>query len=186
MKNPFIIAGVTTTLIFAGAVALSLRQHQPEQSAQHTEQSESSAHASPVSWQVYDKGLSQSQSEKKHTMVQFFATWCGYCRKMDTEVFNQPEVMGEIEQHFVPVRVTESSINKVKYEGQDITERELTLKHGISGYPTFVFLKPNGEVITKLPGYVDAKQMQGILKFIGTGAYEKMDYATFEKQLAAS
>jgi len=127
------------------------------------------AQVSTVAWQKHDPGMAQVKStDKKVVMLQFFATWCGYCRKMDQEVFTNPAVLSELNQYFVPVRVTESSSDPVTYKGETTTEKDLTLKYGVRGFPTIVFVSSEGEELYRIPGYIGPDEMQKILHEIGT------------------
>jgi thioredoxin-related protein len=137
--------------------------------------------AGPVKWRAYNKGLEEAQKKNKPVFVQFYATWCGYCRKMDQETFTDSKVQAQLKK-FVAVRVTESSEDKVTHQGKVMTERELTAAHGVQGFPTLVFMEPDGKVIGKIPGYLGPKEFRGMLKFIETGSYRTMDYEAFSKK----
>lgn len=189
MKDPFKLAlAVTLLLVIAGGALLFRSTDTPVKKAEHLSQEQTEApHATgAVQWQTFDQGLAQAATEKKVVMIEFFATWCGYCKKMDEQVFPDERVQAQLSKYFVPVRVTESSENLVSFEGKQVTEKELTPQFGVTGFPTLVFLSADGEPITKIPGFVEADTLQGVLQFIGTGAYEKMDYPTFQKEHLAS
>lgn len=183
MQNPFKIAlGVTLLVIIAGG-AMVLKGPSGQDSSLMEKSEVQTVHASgDIQWKTYDGGLRQAETENKMVMVEFFATWCGYCKKMDAEVFPDARVQKQLAKYFVPVRVTESSDNKVMFEGQAVTEKALTQQFGVSGFPTLVFLTAKGEPITKIPGFIEADKLHGVLQFIGSSAYEKMDFATFEKK----
>ncbi len=196
MKHPFVMAMAATFAIIVGLAGLtysrSVDDHLSGSSgrpavAKQPPASEAQPDSSgaQVAWQSYDSGMANVKAEDKFAMVEFFATWCGYCRKMDQEVFTNAAVLDEINQYFVPVRVTESSQDPVTFEGQTMTEKELTAKYAVTGFPTIVFLKPNGEAITRIPGYVGPDEMKGILRFIGTKAYESMDYTAYKEKHAS-
>jgi len=177
-KNPLIASLLVFGLLAAGGTALTLLPQIAQESAPAYAKGE-------VSWRVYDKGLKEAKKTGKPVFVQFFATWCGYCRKMDKETFTNSAVQKELSK-FVPVRVTESSENKVAHEGQLVTEKELTSIHGVQGFPTLVFMESNGKVIGKIPGYLGPKEFSGMLKFIETGSYKTMDYEKFSKTVLKS
>lgn len=134
-------------------------------------------------WFPYHLGLEKARRNKKHVFIQFFATWCGYCRKMDKEVFSDRRVRSAIAKYFIPIRITEASQNKVRYQGQWMSEQELLVRHQISGFPTLLYLNPEGKEIGKLPGYIDADDMYGMLMFVGTQSYLKMDYQNFKAKV---
>ena len=90
-------------------------------------------------------GLTLAQAAKKPLMVDFFAQWCGWCKKLDKDVYTDPAV-AELSKEFVCVKVDTD-----KY-GQDAS------KYGVQGLPTIVFLNPDGTVIDKIVGYNPAPE----------------------------
>lgn len=175
MKNTPLLAGVLVFgLLSASAVTFSLLPQWAPQAPAYAE--------GQVNWRVYDKGLKEAKKSGKPVFIQFFATWCGYCRKMDQETFPNAAVQREL-SGFVPIRVTESSEQRVEHEGKLVTEKELTAIHGVQGFPTLVFMEPDGQVIGKIPGYLGPEDFQGMLKFISSRAYKKMDYEKFRKSV---
>lgn len=181
MKDPLRPALITTAVLVVGLAAVSFfpRQQTPAIAPVANHQSDPSG-AQTVAWNAYDKGLNQAQDSKKFVMVQFFATWCGYCKKMDREVLNQQKVQDSLNRYFVPVRVTESSDNRVQYNGNAVTEKELTVLHKVKGFPTMLFLEPDGTMIGEIPGYISAEEMDGMLNFIGSGSYKQMNYESYK------
>lgn len=171
MKPSPLVAGLFVFgLLSVGAVTFSLLPQETTQAPAYAE--------GQVKWRLYDKGLKEAQQSGKPIFVQFFATWCGYCRKMDQETFTNAAVQKELAA-FVPIRVTESSEQQVQYQGKAVTEKELTVLHGVQGFPTLLFMEPDGQIIGKIPGYLGPQDFQSVLKFISSRAYKKMDYEKF-------
>ena len=195
MNNPFKLAlGLTVIAILAG-VGGTILSKQPAvnatastggRSASSQEAHGAESHGSSVAWLPMDKGLEQASAQNKVIMVEFFATWCGYCKKMDAQVFPDARVQTQLAKHFVPVRVTESSDNMVAFKGKQVSEKVLTRQFGVTGFPTLVFMTSEGEPITKIPGFIEADTLESVLAFIGTGAYEKMDYEQYKKSNPSS
>jgi len=177
MKNPLYYALASTVLIIAGVAVFSSQADKPQ--ALQTAAANAAQPAGEIHWQRYDEGLKLAQNNQKMVLVEFFASWCGYCKKMDLETFADPKVQQVMDRYFVPVRVTESSEEKVAYQGQQVTEKELTAKHGVSGFPTLVFMQTDGEIITTIPGYQPPEEFGQILEFIGSESYKRMDYKAF-------
>lgn len=94
-----------------------------------------------------------AQSNNRKMLLNFTGSdWCGWCIRLDKEVFSQSQFIDYAKAHYVLVKLdfprrSEIPANlKAQNEG-------LASKYGIRGFPTIIVLKPNGEVHSK-GGYV--------------------------------
>ncbi|GBB88386.1 hypothetical protein RclHR1_14960001 [Rhizophagus clarus] len=69
--------------------------------------------------------LNEYLKEKKLVVIDFFASWCGPCK------FIAPKYEELSKEH--------TDVTFLKVDGDD--SRELTEEYGITGYPTFFFIK---------------------------------------------
>lgn len=133
-----------------------------------------------IDWQAYDIGLKKALDEDKHVFIDFTAKWCGYCRKMEREVFTDPRIIDLLNNDFVPVRVDGESRKELDIDGYKITERNLTVReYGVRGYPTFWFLESDGSKIGPLGGYRTTEFMLEALNYVKERRYDST--ATEEK-----
>lgn len=96
-------------------------------------------------WQKnFESALQQARSQKKIVIVDIYAPWCGYCRKLQREVYPSKEVRTETDQ-FVRVRI----------DGEK--NPQLMRKYQVRGYPTIVFLDSNGKEIDRIGGYMPTR-----------------------------
>lgn len=82
--------------------------------------------------------------EKKPLLVSFSGSdWCGWCIKLDKEVFHQPEFAKWAAEHFVmfqadfPRRAPQS--RELKMQNAALAEQ-----FRVEGFPTVVLLRPDG------------------------------------------
>lgn len=126
-----------------------------------------------IEWHAYDVGLKKAQQEDKHVFIDFTAKWCGYCRKMEREVFSDPEVINMLNNDFVSVKVDGDSKNELNIDGYKITERNLAVReYGVRGYPTFWFLKSDGTKLGSIGGYRPLDFMVDALTFVKEKRYD--------------
>ncbi|MDY0375031.1 MAG: thioredoxin family protein [Desulfobacterium sp.] len=129
------------------------------------------ASAKEINWQKYDKGMAMAGEQNKKIFIYFHAEWCSYCSKMERTTFNQSSIIDYINKNFIAIKVDSDR------------EQEVAKKYYIRGLPALWFLKADHTKITTLPGYVDAKTFDSILRFINTESYDKMTYKDFKKTL---
>jgi thioredoxin-related protein len=135
-----------------------------------------------LTWHKYDEGVIKAKKEKKHIMVHFYTTWCGWCKRMDRNTFNDEEVKKVLNESYVPIRVNGQSGQKLKVDGKEISERQLTGQYGVRSYPITWFLKPSGERIAPRRGYAEPDEFLYILNWVKDDLYDKISFQEFVKQ----
>lgn len=85
----------------------------------------------------WEEILKEAQKADKPIFVDVFTEWCGPCKWMDKNVFNQKSVISFFETNFLSVK-----IDAEKGYGPSFAKENL-----VGGYPTYLFFAPNGELI---------------------------------------
>lgn len=141
----------------------------------------SSYSKSDVKWHDFNSGAKAAKREKKHIIIDMYAPWCGWCKVMDRETFENSKVADLLKKDFIAVRVDMDSKDKIKYKGYNLSSSEFSSLFGVQGLPTVVFLDMNGEFIDKVPGFTKADLFTKILEYIRDECYKKKikfkDYA---------
>ena len=99
----------------------------------------------------FDEALARARSEKRLLLVDVYTDWCGWCKKLDREVFADARV-AEAARNLVAVRVN------AEKGGEKLAE-----KYDIQGFPTILFVDGSGDVVKRIDGYVGAAEMLRIL-----------------------
>lgn len=147
---------------------------------------DASVAAEGVAWKPFEKAVQLAAKEKKPLVVDIYAPWCTWCRRLQREVYVDPAVQAYLAKHFVVTRLNgDDTASKLTFKEYDLTSAELAQGLGAEGYPTTVFLSATSDYITRLPGFVDAGEFVQILRFIGSGAYQKLTYPEYVAQQQA-
>lgn len=87
-----------------------------------------------------DEALKKAASENKLVLVDVAAIWCPTCRRLDNEVFADPQVRQKINEKYI--------FSRLEYESAEGTE--FLEKHQAVGFPNLWLLDGNGNVVKKL------------------------------------
>jgi len=131
------------------------------------------AHAGPVAWRGWNDGLAAAAGGGKPVIVDVYTDWCGWCKRMDRDVYAKAEVGDYLNSHFVMVRLNAESAERVSYAGHTVTARALAGAFQVTGYPTTIFLRSDGTHMVNVPGYVPADRFMKLVRFIGDGHLDK-------------
>ncbi len=139
-----------------------------------------------LNWVSYDEGLKIAAKNEKLIFVDFYTDWCGYCKKMDRETFANKEVSDYLKKNFVVVKVNAESKTAMELPTGSISGSQLSKSFGVRGYPTYWFLKPNGEKINNISGYSPPNKFIHVLMYVGGGHYETKTFTEFLSDTTAS
>jgi len=144
------------------------------------------AFAAEISWRGWNEGLSEAASSKRPVVVDVYTDWCGWCKRMDRDVYARQDVRDYLAKNYVAVRLNAEAAGRARYENRDYTPSSLAQRFRVSGYPTTIFLRANGEHLVNVPGYIDADRFKLMLRYFGEGAYDRgVSWEDFAKTPAA-
>ena len=141
--------------------------------------------AAEGNWLKFNQGLELAETQDKVMLVDFYTSWCHWCKVMDEKTFQNRAVADLLNKRFVTVRLNAENMNEtVTYKGQEFNNVEFTRAFGVNGFPSLAFIDAQGEPITIIPGYVPPEEFIHILNYIDKGCYkQQMPFDEFKKKL---
>lgn len=95
------------------------------------------------------KGAAAAQASGRFLLVNFSGSdWCGWCKRLDREVFSQREFKSYAASNLVCVVVDFPRFHN-QTRAQKETNESLARKYGVQGFPTVLLLSPTGEVAAR-------------------------------------
>ena len=122
------------------------------QRRQHRNRIDAAANASRIWMTDYKAALEKANREEKRVLLNFTGSdWCGWCIKLDREVFSTHEFMAYANQNLVLVKLDFPKKKKLP-ELLQAQNKGLAKRYRIRGYPTIIILNSRGKSVGKL-GY---------------------------------
>jgi len=122
-----------------------------------------------VEWQTdFGKASAEAKADNKYILMDFSGSdWCGWCMKLDEEVFSKKAFKEFAKSDLVCVIVDFPRAKKLPAK---LTRQnsELQNKYKVHGYPTVILLSPDGELAATL-GYQEGgpeKYVEDLKKMI--------------------
>ena len=117
----------------------------------------------------FDDAKKLAVATNKLILVDFWASWCGPCKKMDQESWSQDEIK-QIMNNYVSVQIDVD------------VEKELARKYNVRGIPYIFIMDANGEVVHEQMSYMNKAQVKKLLdKFSLNTKFLQRDYVIYKK-----
>ena len=114
---------------------------------------------SPEEWNA---AFEKAKNENKLVFADAYTNWCGYCHKLDKEVYTDEKVINYFNDTFI----------NLKFDAESAFGSQLAKHYGVEGYPTLLFLTSSKEVLELIGGFVPAPTLM---------AYGKQTLERYEK-----
>jgi len=133
----------------AGAWAAKNRMHPSGSAVDAIAGIDPNIPAKPIEWTTgYASALKRAKAENRLILVDFYTDWCGYCKKLDAEVYPTPQVQRVVNASFIPVRLN------AEKEKDGI---EQSVHFNVTGFPCILILDDAGNELYRIGGYMAAE-----------------------------
>jgi thioredoxin-like negative regulator of GroEL len=95
--------------------------------------------------------MEQARAEQKYVMVDFFTGWCHWCKVLDQKTYRDERVSA-LAERLVSVKVNAE------------VETAVAAEYAVRGYPTILFLNPDGSLRRRVAGYLPPEAFAPIME----------------------
>ncbi len=150
--------------------------------------------AQEIKWMSWEEAVAKAASEKnpKKVFVDVYTDWCGWCKRMDADTFQNPEVAAYMRDNFYMVKLDGEQAEPITYKGQTYEfvaqgrngyhQLAAALLQGRLSYPTVVFLDENFQMLSPVPGYQKPDAFLNIARYFGENIYKEKDWQAYSGQ----
>ncbi len=143
-----------------------------------------------VKWYTWDEAIKANKKEKKKFFVDIYTDWCGWCKRMDAQTFEEAEVAAYLNKHFYPIKLDAEQKANIVYndhtfkwvEGgrRGVHELAYSLLDGKMSYPSLVFLTEKEERIMVSKGFKAKDDFMKELKYIEEEHFTKTSLSDYK------
>jgi thioredoxin-related protein len=146
-----------------------------------------------IDWMSVDQAAGKLEQEKRPVLIDLYTTWCGWCKQMDKKTYSNKRVAQYLQDKFYTVKVDAETHATIQWNGKAYAfnpqyrsnEFALYLTHGRLEFPTTIIIPP-GEEPQAIPGYLEPKDLELLVKYFGEGAYHTQSFDVYQKSFKPS
>ena len=145
-----------------------------------------------INWMTFPEMEAAMAKEARPVFIDFYTSWCGWCKRMDKSTFVDQEVVDYINRRFYAVKFDAEQKEPVTYKGKTFkfvpsgrrgyNELAAAYLRGQMSYPTYVVLEADFDIITAIKGYQTAEQLLPMLTYLGEEHYLDQDWQDYLQQ----
>lgn len=151
--------------------------------------------AQSVQWKTIEQAAkTDTRSNAKLFFVDFYTSWCGWCKKMDRETFTNPTVAKILNTYYIPVKFDAEGTSEFTWAGSKYTNTASApgtrpSTHGFAkkvlgarmGFPSFGLFNTDQKQITVVQGYQTAEEFIVILWYFASGDNTRYNFENYQK-----
>ncbi len=145
-------------------------------------------------WITLKDAADSLKKQKRPVLIDLYTDWCGWCKVMDKKTYSNNNVSQYLKQKFYAVKVDAESKQAIEWNGKSFSynqqyrtnEFALYLTNGQLSYPTTVILPSDGSAPQAIPGYLEPKDFEMVVKYFGEGHYGKTPFDEYQKNFKAT
>lgn len=147
--------------------------------------------AQEVKWLSWNEAAALAATDKnpKKVFVDVYTDWCGWCKKMDKDTFQNLEVAAYMTENFYMVKLDGEGAEPIEFKGKTYKfvpsgrkgyhELAAALMQGRLSYPTTIFLDEKFNMLSPVPGYQKPEPFLNIARYFGEDIYKEKDWKTY-------
>ncbi|MFT4759258.1 MAG: thioredoxin-related protein [Paraglaciecola sp.] len=144
-----------------------------------------------VQWMSFEEAVKKSQTAPRKIMIDLYTNWCGWCKRMDKDTFEDEDVANYLNENYYNVKFDAEYKEDIIFNGQTYKyvkngrrgyhELAAELANGRLSFPTTVFLDEKQRLIQPLPGYKEPDVFEQIITYFGEDMHKKMPWEKYQR-----
>jgi thioredoxin-related protein len=144
--------------------------------------------AQEINWVTLEKAVALQKKTPKKIIMDVYTNWCGPCKMLDKNTFQNPDVVDYVNKHYYAVKFNAEGNTTIAFNGKTYTnpnyKEELTNRRNgvheftyylqVNAYPTIVYFDEVGNVLSPIKGYQNPQQIELYLKMFKEDKHKEL------------
>jgi thioredoxin-related protein len=165
--------------------------HPPDGSVQPLPEASAS---SPVNWLTLQQAEDSVRTNGKPILIDLYTEWCGWCKVMDKKTYANKKVAEYLQRKFYSVKLDAETRRDIVWKGKKFSfnpnyranDFSVYLTNGNLSYPTTVIIPAGNGEPQAIPGYLEPKDFELIVKFFGEEKFGNVSFEDYRKKFKAT
>ena len=147
-----------------------------------------------LEWLKLGEAAEKLKQKNKPIIIDVYTDWCHWCKVMDEKTYSNRKVIDYLSENFYAVKLNAETRDTLNWNnrrfvynaGYKINEFALFATNGQASFPTTVILLNDGSPPIPIPGYMQPRELELIVKYFGDGEYKTKTFPEYQKTFHAS
>ena len=141
-----------------------------------------------INWISLDKAQKLQKTNPKNIILDAYTNWCGPCKLMDRNTFQNKYIIQHINEHYYAVKFNAEGNEIINFKGRRFenigydknksqtrnSSHQFAQFLGVNAYPTTLFFDYKMNLITPIRGYLLPKQLEIYLELFKNDQYKSV------------
>ena len=141
-----------------------------------------------INWVTFEEAVKLQKKNPKKIMVDVYTVWCGPCKMLDKNTFQNQDVVDYVNKNYYAVKFNAQGNSEIKLKDRVFSNpgynpanaqrrnatHELARYFRIQAFPTIVYLDEGANFITGIRGYQKPQELELYLKMFKENKHKDM------------